>query len=126
MMLLTFYSCKNENKKSIKTINKTEQFQLEIIGKDNFKISLIQDRIVQKENEHWKIVVAHKNNKTIKVISKTALFRELNKVISTDYIAPKNAKYIYQNSKFEGVEAIDGNKLDTLKFSIALDKLLSQ
>jgi len=127
MMLLTFYSCKNEKKKSIKTNHKTEQFQLDIIGKDNFKISLIQDiKANKKLNENWKIIVAHKNNKTVKVISKTALFRELKNIISTDYIAPKNAKYIYQNSKFEGIEAIEGNKLDTLKFSIALDKALSQ
>jgi len=127
LVLMTFYSCKNENKKSNLTLNKTEQYQLDIIGKDNFKISLIQDiKANKKVNEHWKIIVSHKNNKTIKVISKTALLRELNKIISTHYIAPKNASYIYKNAKFEGVEAIEGNKLDTVKFCLALDKVLSK
>ncbi len=126
IVLLTFNSCKNENKKSNLRLNKTEQYQLDIIGKDNFKISLIQDRIAHQKNEQWKIVVSHRKNKTIKVIGKTALYRALNKIISNDYIAPKNAKYSYQNSKFEGIEAIEGNKLDTLKFSIALDKVISK
>lgn len=124
ILLLTFYSCKNEKKKSVHSNHTTEQYQLDIIGKDNFKISLIQDRIAHKKNEQWKIVVAHKNNKSIKVMDKTALFRELNKIISTDYIAPKNAKYSYQNSKFEGIEAIEGNKIDTLKFCKILDHIL--
>lgn len=124
IVILTFYSCKNENKKSIRTINKTEQFQLDITGNGNFKISLIQDRIAHKKNEQWKIVVAHKNNKTIKVIDKKSLYRELNNIITTDYIAPKNAKYSYKNSKFEGIEAIEGNKLDTLKFCLALNKVI--
>ena len=102
MLLMTFYSCKNEKKKSVHSNRKTEQYQLDIIGKENFKISLIQDiKANKKVNENWKIIVSHKNNKTIKVISKTALFRELNNIISTDYIAPKNAKYIYQNSKLK-------------------------
>ncbi len=71
MLLLTFYSCKNEKKKSVHSNHTTEQYQLDIIGKDNFKISLIQDiKANKKLNENWKIIVLHKNNKAIKKPSK--------------------------------------------------------
>ena len=38
ILLLTFYSCKNEKKKSVHSNHTTEQYQLDIIGKDNFKL----------------------------------------------------------------------------------------
>ena len=138
-ILLFFNSCteksnkkSNTNKKVIDNnyclnIENLNQFSAtlstnELFNKKHERINLLKFDTLDTIGRSWHLKIEMTNNFKLDTLLKVRSKSEFKKMINNCFFkipheSPKNANYLYKNNKFEPIEAVNGNQIDTSKLN---------